>query len=170
MGTDGLFGAHGAVWGKDRRIVAPGLNQKSMPDYLPSIRTVTLRLIQKWKETQIRQGYVTVNTDLAASSIDIIGLVAFEQDFNFLRSPNCQPGLDIKAMMKIMLVRAMSPIWYWRIPLVGPYLDGGGFVRDRLQATIRQAIRKNSTTEQSVATEWSKRFSPTKKSCRRNGS
>lgn len=42
--------------------------------------------------------------------------------------------------------RALSPIWYWRIPVIGQYLDGFGWPRFRINQLIRRAVQHHHPT------------------------
>mmetsp|Transcript_2397 Transcript_2397/g.3132 ORF Transcript_2397/g.3132 Transcript_2397/m.3132 type:complete len:555 (+) Transcript_2397:56-1720(+) len=145
VGADGVFSAHGDIWRKDRRTMAPPLNLKNIRDYMPFLRTVTARLVQKWKTATTKaskdDNCVVVNQDVLSMTIDIIGLVAFDADFDSLRKDFSQEANDIKSMFQTMATRAMSPFRYWRIPVLGPMLDGSYWHMGRLQKRIGNIVK-----------------------------
>mmetsp|Transcript_21359 Transcript_21359/g.59198 ORF Transcript_21359/g.59198 Transcript_21359/m.59198 type:complete len:350 (+) Transcript_21359:254-1303(+) len=63
------------------------------------------------------------------------------QDFDFLHHPNSTVAKDVRAVVKAATLRALMPIWYWRIPVVGQYLDGYGWSVERLRRIIQDTIQ-----------------------------
>lgn len=128
--------------------MAPLLNHKNLIDYLPFLQIVTRRLVEKWRSKASNDAKsshevpkaIAINRDIRSYTMDIIGLIAFDQDFDCVRQTNSQHAIDIQKIFDILQIRAISPVWYWRIPLIGQYLDGGGFVRNRLEKFLGQTI------------------------------
>ena len=145
VGADGVFSAQGKIWGQDRRIMAPPLNRKNMTDYFPFIQKITKRLVEKWNDESINGSSVPINQDLMKLMIDYIGMIAFDQDYDCLRNPHAQQAKDLKRMFKCMQLRALSPIQYWKIPILGKYLDGATFNVGRLMNEIQAIITSYSS-------------------------
>lgn len=121
--------------------MSPPLNHKNVSDYLPFLQNVTHRLVQKWNDQSVGGATVVINQDLLSYTIDVIGLIAFDVDFDCLRKPFSQEAADLSHMFETITKRALSPIWYWRIPFVGPYLDCGGFSSGRMTKFLDRTIR-----------------------------
>ena len=119
--------------------MAPPLNHKNLKDYLPYIRTVTKRLVEKWKDSKTPT--IVINPDLLSLTIDNIGFIAFDQDIDCLRKDFSQEAEDLKRLFGTILTRAISPVPYWKLPIVGQYLDGGAFHIRRTQNNIQKMIR-----------------------------
>jgi cytochrome P450 len=121
----GLFTAEGEDWKRERRFVGPALNHKNVKNYLPSVKLVTSRLLEKWENYSEMGGRaIAINDDMYSVAMDIVSLVSFSQDLNSL---NTSTNL-IQTMVKYVEItwkRALSPIPYWDIPIIGQYLDGG---------------------------------------------
>eukprot|EP00957_Ditylum_brightwellii_P041382 3133667-Ditylum_brightwellii.AAC.1 len=76
--------------------------------------------------------------------MDIIGLVAFDADYDSLRKGFSQEADDLKSMFRTMSMRGLSPFRYWRIPVLGQMLDGGYWHIGRLQKRIRNIVKAYS--------------------------
>lgn len=139
MGFGGVFSAEGHQWKQERRIVAPSLNRKNIVDYFPAIKIVTKRLIKKWKAQEI----VVANRDVSSSALDIIALTILGMDFDTLNNPNSLVSRDLFAIFEIVMLRVMSPLPYWNIPVIGQRLDGGKYHSERVLDTIKDLIKKH---------------------------
>mmetsp|Transcript_1952 Transcript_1952/g.3555 ORF Transcript_1952/g.3555 Transcript_1952/m.3555 type:complete len:591 (-) Transcript_1952:904-2676(-) len=132
----GLFSAEGEDWKKDRRIVAPVYNHKNVKDHHKILKLVASRLIKKWSSyvDQEEKGVITINDDLLSCTMDVISLVAFAKDLNSLEKIGADELCDsLRTYMQKTYPRFMSPVPYWRIPIIGQYLDGAGWVADRMK-------------------------------------
>jgi cytochrome P450 len=146
VGADGVFSSHGETWTKDRRMFAPPLNRKNVNDYIPFVRTTTQRLIEKWSTAIPSTPTIVINHDLLAYTMDNISLVAFGQDMDCLRNPHSQRGDDLRKVFRAVYYRALSPIRYWRLPLIGKHLDLSAFSAERIQRNIAQTVALFQTT------------------------
>mmetsp|Transcript_21732 Transcript_21732/g.32982 ORF Transcript_21732/g.32982 Transcript_21732/m.32982 type:complete len:512 (+) Transcript_21732:45-1580(+) len=149
LGFGGVFSAEGHQWKQERRIVAPALNRNNIVDYFQAIKVVANRLITKWKTKEI----VVANKDVSSSALDIIALAILGIDFDSLNNPNSLVSSDIFAVFEIVMLRVMSPVPYWKIPIIGQSLDGGKYHSERVLETIkglikdfRQRVAKNEQT------------------------
>jgi len=97
-----------------------------------------------------------INDDMLAYSMDIISLVALAKDIDTLRNKNKNMkgidekitgdvgiGEDIKLIFKKSMQRIFAPFPYWKIPIVGQYLDGAGFSVNRAKKQITQIITEH---------------------------
>jgi cytochrome P450 len=72
---------------------------------------------------------------------DSISAFTLDQDFDFLNHPDSREAADVQKILLGASVRSVSPIWYWRVPVVGQYLDGLGFAIDRVLKMMNQVVR-----------------------------
>lgn len=128
-------------------MIAPPLNQRNLKDYLPFVRTITERLIEKWGSATTPT--VAINQDLMSYTIDIIGLIAFDRDIDCLRKTFSQDAEDLKVVFQTMFVRAVAPFSYYKIPIIGPYLDLGEFSAGRVQRFVQGIIHSFQTESNS---------------------
>ena len=149
----GVFTAEGTVWQHERKLVGPALNRKHVREYVTIATMVAQRLLTKWEQhrcdedrtkTTQKTSTVTINADCLACAIDIIALVALAKDIDTLRhGPGHKIGDDIKFIFKKCMVRVFAPIPYWKIPLVGQYLDGTGWAINRAVTQMKAVIAEH---------------------------
>ena len=145
VGADGVAATEGSKWQADRRLVAPCFNHYQIRDYLPRIKTVMNRLIHKWKvQAKGKEGGETVpvpvNNDLISYTMDSTGLTALGLDFDSLRNPDSIMAKDLMTLSAGVHGRVVSPIPFWKIPLVGQYLDGLGWARKRVTDRLKKIV------------------------------
>ena len=157
VGADGLFAAEHQQWQQDRRHVAPTFNHNQLRNYLPHFHTVIQRLVDKWKNKMnddSTTAAVVINRDLSCCALDTTALTTLGKDYDTLRTDNdtttrttnknafaaTQEGKDLQIMLEKVLGRALSPVAYWRIPLIGQYLDGMGWSINRLVKSTSQTV------------------------------
>ena len=140
----GLFSAEGESWRKDRRIVGPSLNRKNVRDYIAAMKLVSQRLIRKWKHhVEVSGGgAISINEDMQSCAMDIISLVAFAKDIDSVTVVDSVLGCDIRAILAIIGMRALSPFPYWNIPFIGQYLDGGAWPINRVNQICKDVIQE----------------------------
>jgi cytochrome P450 len=131
---EGLFSAEGEDWKKDRRIVGPVYNHKNVKDHHHKIlKLVASRLIEKWSSFVEEDKAIAINDDFLSCTMDVISLVAFAKDLNSLNKVDAELGESLRTYMQKLYPRFLSPVRYWRIPVIGQYLDGAGWVADRMK-------------------------------------
>lgn len=113
-------------------MVAPNLNRKNVHDYLAMVKLVAQRLVKMWDCHATEGRAFNINKDILASTMDITSLVAFSNDIDSLRAGNSIMGNDLLCLFKAIAVRVILPFPYYHIPIIGQYLDGAGFTRDRV--------------------------------------
>ncbi|KAL7563076.1 hypothetical protein ACA910_022569 [Epithemia clementina (nom. ined.)] len=177
IGAKGLFSAEGNQWSIDRRLVAPALNRKNIRcSYHEYMKMVSRRLVNKWasfmkerpsqsassssdnggKSRHNRRSnscVLSIHNDLHSISIDILSLAVYGKDANSLEALSDQTSRDVMAILDLAMMRMFSPFAYWDIPLIGPYLDGGGWIKNRLVQALDQMISQqqelNNISEES---------------------
>ena len=154
IGALGLFAAEGKQWSIDRRLVGPALNRMNIrSSYHECMKIVCRRLVEKWRsscpsgiEPSSTNG-VLIHNDLHSVSLDILSLAVYGKDSNSLETLSDKTSKDVMAILDLAMTRMFSPFAYWEIPLIGPYLDGGGWIKNRL---IRELDKIISEHEQSI--------------------
>ena len=132
--------AEGEQWKIEHRLVQACLNHANLQDYVQAMHLVTVRLMDKWKGECEQTDRVAVLDTLGLAASDILALVAIQQDFDSLRNTNCQVVKDLQRIVRCAVRRTISPIWYWRIPRIGQYLDGCGWAIERMQELLGNAV------------------------------
>lgn len=149
----GLFAAEGGEWKEERKIVAAALNRKNTEEYIPTMKVMLSRLVDKWRSillveaSEKKENKIVINEDLSNLASDIISMVGMGKDFDFLNHPESQTAHDIKITMEGFVKRFLSPFWYWRIPLIGQYLDGRGWSIFRVDQLVRSVVNEFDRAE-----------------------
>jgi cytochrome P450 len=147
VGARGVFSAEGEPWKQEHKLVAAALNHGHVTDYMPILKDMSRRLTHKWldivQETKASSAVVAINNDLGSLTADSITRVMLDQDFDFLHYPDSKMATNVTKMLECGLVRALCPIWYWRIPWIGQYLDGYGWAVRSLWKTIETSVQQH---------------------------
>ena len=136
VGAAGVFSKEGTEWQQHRKLVAPMFNNNHIRDYIQHFRVVSKRLVDKWGSKTESFG---INDDLFKYAMDLTALSSLGKDFNTLSHPN-EMAANLNQTFDGIMLRALSPIHYWKIPFVGQYLDGVGFAVDRLVKSMEEII------------------------------
>lgn len=140
MGADGVFSAEGSRWQADRRVVAPVFNKNHVQDYMKHMATMAHRLVNKWK-TDARGGSpVTINHDIMRFTMDATALTTLGKDFDSLHNLSNKESKDIVRVFEGGFSRTLSPLPYWKIPIIGQYLDGAGWAQARLLSSLAKLV------------------------------
>jgi cytochrome P450 len=145
IGATGIFAAEQDQWKMEHKLVRPALNRSNVQEYLAVMSRMADRLVKKWSDQcdeSTTSGIVRdIQVDLGNITADSISVVTLDQDFDFLNHPDSREAADVQKIMEGGLARAFSPVAYWRIPVIGQYLDGIGFAIDRVRNMMSQVIR-----------------------------
>ncbi|GKY91262.1 hypothetical protein MPSEU_000098800 [Mayamaea pseudoterrestris] len=137
-GNYGIFQAEGDEWKQDHKLVVPALNKANVKDYLTTFRVMAHRLVNEWGEAAAKGECVTIGSDLVRITSDSIASASMGLD---LKSDS-RLTEDVKTLMRGFVRRAMAPVCYWDIPIIGPYLDSyGGSIR-RTTAMIDHIVEE----------------------------
>ena len=139
IGANGIFSAEGEEWKKEHKLIAAALNRSNTEEYLPILKEMAARLIEKWENADVGSS-VAINNDLGGMTADSISKVMFDRDFDFLNHPESQTASSVRTVMRGALSRALSPIYYWRIPIIGQYFDGVGFAVNHVRDIVFNAV------------------------------
>eukprot|EP00968_Pinguiococcus_pyrenoidosus_P004354 scaffold295_cov257-Pinguiococcus_pyrenoidosus.AAC.2 len=137
----GLFSAEVPEWGMERRIVSPAFSHTNLSGYVRDIRMVTERMVRIIEDRHSAAS--NINEMLEAWIEDVIALVGFGQDFNNLEGQSSHSPL-IRKLIATFAFRCMvgSSIPYYRIPIVGPMLDGGAYCGDRIAELMDDVLQR----------------------------
>jgi cytochrome P450 len=143
ISATGIFAAEQDQWKMEHKLVRPALNRSNVQEYLAVMSQMADRLVKKW-EDQCDETATTIvrdiQVDLGNITADSISVVTLDQDFDFLNHPNSREAADVQKIMEGGLSRSLSPVAYWRIPVIGQYLDGLGFAIDRVRKMMDRVI------------------------------
>mmetsp|Transcript_26542 Transcript_26542/g.40748 ORF Transcript_26542/g.40748 Transcript_26542/m.40748 type:complete len:376 (+) Transcript_26542:1-1128(+) len=113
---------------------------------------VSERLVQKWK-TNCQDGTpVEVTSELFKVAMDMISLIAYGQDLDTLRNEQNIVKKDVSTMFGYVLKRALSPLPYWKVPLIGQYIDGCGWALSRMTKLLNSYVDQFEQKQHSLAT------------------
>jgi cytochrome P450 len=134
-------------------LVRPALNRSNVQEYLSVMSQMVDRLVKKWSDqcdeaatppppaTTATAIVRDIQVDLGNITADSIAAVTLDQDFDFLNHPDSRVATDVQKIMEGFVKRGISPVWYWRVPVIGQYLDGLGFAIDRVSTMMDQVVR-----------------------------
>ena len=144
-GGKGLFSAEGDIWKKERKLYGSPLNKSHIRDYVVVAKLVASRLVEKWENTMMKAGVVTINSDLNCFTTDVTSLVGFTTDIDTLRKGDHEIGRLTQPLMRGILFRVLFPIPYWKIPIVGQYLDGVGWLVNHMARIVQQIVEEHKS-------------------------
>jgi cytochrome P450 len=165
VGGTGVFTAEGTQWKKEHKLVAAALNRNHVQDYLAVFKSMTERIVLKWTtEIDNNEGddsplVLVPEKDVMNMSADAVAKVVMDRDFDFLNDPDSRTSRDIHETVVGGFRRALSPVWYWRIPVIGQYLDGLGFSVRRVGQMLDTVVKEQEEKQTAVSdTTTSKSF------------
>lgn len=131
-------------WIQENRVIRPTLNRANVQDYLGIFKEQADRLMTKWEKdiASRKNGEISINDDIINLAADAIIKVGMDREFDFLHHPDKGMAKDVMAMQEAAVYRTFRPIWYWRIPYIGQYLDGYGYAVNRVCGTINQVVEE----------------------------
>lgn len=141
IGAEALFEAEGDQWKQEHKLVGAALNKANVRDYVAIFKVMAQRLVDKWTQSARRNIPVIIGPDLSNVAADSIAKATMDKDFDFLNSES-QVGTAINKIMGGFISRGLSPVSYWKIPIVGQYLDGLGWSIKSTIATISEIVAK----------------------------
>ncbi|GFH46149.1 hypothetical protein CTEN210_02623 [Chaetoceros tenuissimus] len=144
----GLIEAEGETWKKERRMIPPYFNHKNVQDYAGYANLVFSRLIKKWS-SQCDAGPVTVTQDIYCAASDIISLSMLGYDLDSVTAPS-EIATVLDTIARLIVNRTTSPFPYWKIPIVGQYIDNGGPIAEKAVAFCKQVLAESASSLQSA--------------------
>eukprot|EP00435_Cladocopium_sp_Y103_P068442 s818_g31.t1 len=75
---------------------------------------------------------------------DVLCATAFGKDLGMLETRKTELVQDVKMMLGALSTRSFVQIPYWKIPIIGRYLDGGNAATDRLGHTVKALMNEQA--------------------------
>ena len=112
---NGVFGANGEVWRRQRRMVMAGFDPGHVKRYFPSLNDVAQRLAGRWTLAARRHAAIDLQADLMRYTVDAIAGLAFGAKVNTLESDGdiIQKHLDKIFPALFKRIFAPFPVWRW---------------------------------------------------------
>jgi len=114
MGINGVFGANGDAWIRQRRLVMAGFTPAKIKSYFPSLVQVTERLLRRWRKAASSGSAIDLRSDLMRYTVDVTAGLAFGADINTLESEADRIQQHLDQVFPMLYRRLLSPIPYWR--------------------------------------------------------
>jgi len=137
LGFSGLFTAEGNVWKNERRLVSPTLNMNHIGDYFHYVKLVAGRLTSKWAREEAAPSALL---DLSKYALDIAALSILGMDFDTLNNPDHELARDIEELFRIIFLRSLSPVPYWKLPFCGN-IDNGTKLSEKVAHILKGLVR-----------------------------
>ena len=136
-GALGVFSAEGPQWQMEKKLIAAVLNRSNVHDFLPSMMAITDKLMRKWQRDA---GLIVISSDIGNMTADAISEAMLNKNFDFVNNPENEMARNVFKGFDGFNLRALSPIWYWRIPIIGQDLDGYGKYYRNIGMALNQVI------------------------------
>jgi cytochrome P450 len=110
----GVFGAHGEMWKRQRRMVMAGFDPGHVKGYYPSLLKVGQRLAGRWDKAATAGLAVDLQADLMRFTVDTIAGLAFGTEVNTLESDDDIIQKHLDKIFPAMFQRLLAPFPIWR--------------------------------------------------------
>ena len=130
VGGDGAFSAEGDLWKMNRKVLAPMFNKNHIRDYFQYMKIVNTRLIKRWSSFANGDGFA-INEDVFKYTMDFSALASLGKELDSLNRESIE-AKDMVTIFEGMGTRALAPFQFWKIPIIGQYLDGLGYPINRM--------------------------------------
>jgi cytochrome P450 len=114
IGLSGVFTAEGDRWRRHRKLVMRALTPEAVRHFFPIIRTVTGRLLARWRAAAVSARSVDVARDLKRYSIDVTTWLAMGVDVDTLNHDDNPLQNDVELLFETLGRRFLKPFPYWR--------------------------------------------------------
>ena len=111
----GVFGANGEAWQRQRRMVMAGFAPAHVKAYFPALQGVAQRLTGRWQRAAQAQADIDLQADLMRYTVDAIAGLAFGADVNTLESDGYIIQQHLDKIFPALFKRILAPIPFWRI-------------------------------------------------------
>lgn len=111
----GVFGASGDDWRRQRRMVMAGLDPSHLAEYFPSLRSVVQRLERRWQVAARRGDTIELQPELMRFTVDTVAGLAFGADVNTLESDADPIQHHLDKIFPALFKRAFALVPWWRI-------------------------------------------------------
>jgi cytochrome P450 len=112
---NGVFGASGEIWRRQRRMVMAAFDPAHVRAYFPALQRVAQRLALRWRAAAQNGAAIDLQDDLMRYTVDTIAGLAFGADVNTLESDAdvIQQHLNILFPTIFRRIFSVLPTWRW---------------------------------------------------------
>lgn len=110
----GVFGASGDAWRRQRRMVMAGFDPAHVKGYFPSLQRVARRLDGRWQRAAQQGSPIDLQADLMRFTVDTIAGLAFGAEVNTLESDEDVIQRHLDKIFPALFRRMLSPFPTWR--------------------------------------------------------
>lgn len=110
----GVFGANGEVWKRQRRMVMAGFDPAHVKGYYPSMQRVAGRLAARWSRAAESGATIDLQADLMRFTVDTIAGLAFGAEVNTLESDEDVIQRHLDKIFPALYGRMLAPLPTWR--------------------------------------------------------
>lgn len=110
----GVFGANGDVWKRQRRMVMAGFDPAHVKGYYPSMQRVAGRLASRWTHAAEAGATIDLQADLMRFTVDTIAGLAFGAEVNTLESDEDVIQRHLDKIFPALYTRMLAPLPTWR--------------------------------------------------------
>ena len=142
LDLNGLFSVEGAAWFRQRNLVLQALGPNQLPEFFPTLRTITGRLRSRWEHVAKTGGVTDVVEDLTRYTVDVTSSLSFGQDVNTLEHEEDAVQRHLGVIFPKLTSRIFSPVPYWhyvRLPSDRKLDRSLGEIRAHIQNIINRA-------------------------------
>ena len=114
LGVNGVFGAEGADWRRQRKLAMHALNTKHLREFFDRLGQVTSRLHRRWDRSAGAGAVIDVQHDLMRFTVDVTSGLAFGNDLNTLEQEGDTIQQHLNKVFPALARRLLAPFPYWR--------------------------------------------------------
>ena len=111
----GVFGANGDDWQRQRRMVMAGFDPARVKAYFPALQAVAQRLNRRWQRAALAGTDIDLQADLMRFTVDAIAGLAFGAEVNTLESDGHIIQNHLDKIFPALFKRILAPAALWRI-------------------------------------------------------
>jgi len=112
---NGVFGASGETWRRQRRMVMAAFDPAHVKAYFPALQRVAQRLVARWRDAARSGDPIDLQADLMRYTVDTIAGLAFGAEVNTLESDEDVIQQHLNRLFPAVYKRvfAVMPLWRW---------------------------------------------------------
>ncbi|HUL65455.1 MAG TPA: cytochrome P450 [Burkholderiaceae bacterium] len=111
---NGVFGANGETWRRQRRMVMAGFDPAHVKAYFPSLQRVAQRLAKRWQNAAELARPIDLQADLMRYTVDTIAGLAFGSEVNTLESDEDVIQNHLNRLFPVIFRRVFKRVPTWR--------------------------------------------------------
>ena len=111
----GVFGANGEAWLRQRRMVMAAFAPAHVKAYFPALQGVAQRLTGRWQRAALAQTEIDLQADLMRYTVDAIAGLAFGAEVNTLECKGHIIQQHLDKIFPALFKRMLAPVPLWRI-------------------------------------------------------